>query len=129
MPDVVILVYNDHASEFSLDSIRRSRSAVPNHSPPRRGIRPAPGASVAGTPNWPGHIAITHSGRFDITILNRLNVDHGLTARFTDVSANRNLAGQVHPVLVNAVPVPRTTGNRCGHSAKHRPRGAHYDGT
>ena len=39
VPDVIILVYNDHASAFTPELVPTSRSAVPIRPPGRRGIR------------------------------------------------------------------------------------------
>ena len=54
-PDVVLLVYNDHASAFSLEMIPPSRSAAPSASPPptRAGAR-ARYPRWSATRTWPG---------------------------------------------------------------------------
>ena len=53
VPDVVILVYNDHASAFTPEVVPPSRSAAPTSSSrPTRGTAPGRCRSSAATPTW-----------------------------------------------------------------------------
>ncbi len=80
-PDVVILVYNDHASAFSLEIIPTFALGCAEEFPPADegwGARPVP--VVKGHPDLAWHIAQSVIlDEFDITIVNKMAVDHGLT--------------------------------------------------
>ena len=94
-PDVIILVYNDHATAFSLQMIptlcdwyrRQFR-------PADEGWGPRPVPMVQGHPELASHIAQSVILQdFDLTIVNEMDVDHGLTVpSFTDVWTTRSLA-------------------------------------
>ena len=81
-PDVAIVVYNDHASAFSVeidpDLCARLRGGI---SARRRGLGPAAGAGGArAIRSSPSHIAQSVIlDEFDLTIVNKMEVDHGLT--------------------------------------------------
>jgi protocatechuate 4,5-dioxygenase beta chain len=80
-PDVVFLVYNDHATAFSLDFIPTfAIGCAAEFKPADEGWGPRPVPVVKGHPDLAAHIA--HSviqDDFDLTIVNRMDVDHGLT--------------------------------------------------
>jgi protocatechuate 4,5-dioxygenase, beta chain len=80
-PDVVILVYNDHATAFSMDIIPTFALGCAERFEPADegwGRRPVPG--VQGAPELAWHIAESAIlDEFDITIVNRMEVDHGFT--------------------------------------------------
>lgn len=80
-PDVVFLVYNDHATAFSLDCIPTFAIGCAESFQPADegwGARPVP--VVQGAPELAAHItqSVIESD-FDLTIMNRMEVDHGLT--------------------------------------------------
>ena len=115
-PDVVILVYNDHASAFSLEIIPTfAIGCAESFAPADEGWGPRPVPVVEGHPELAWHIAqSTILDEFDMTIVNRMDVDHGLTVPMS------LMFGQPHawpckviPLAVNVVQYPPPTGNRC----------------
>src|SRR3984957_10340038 len=80
-PDVVFLVYNDHASAFSLDMIPTfAIGCAERFVPADEGWGPRPVPTVVGHPELAAHIAQSVIQQdFDLTIVNRMDVDHGLT--------------------------------------------------
>jgi protocatechuate 4,5-dioxygenase, beta chain len=115
-PDVVILVYNDHASAFSLEMIPTFALGCAAEFPPAdEGWGPRPVPVVKGHPELAWHIAQSVIlDEFDLTIVNKMDVDHGLTVPLS------LLFGQVDewpcpviPLAVNVVQYPPPTGHRC----------------
>ena len=80
-PDVVVLVYNDHANAFSLDIIPTfAIGTAPEFAVADEGWGPRPVPKVIGHPKLAGHIAQSViQDDFDLTIVNKMDVDHGLT--------------------------------------------------
>ena len=80
-PDVVILVYNDHASAFSVEMIPTFALGCAAEFPPAdEGWGPRPVPVVKGHPDLASHIAQSVIlDEFDLTICNKMEVDHGLT--------------------------------------------------
>ena len=80
-PDVIILVYNDHATTFSLDIIPTfAIGTAAEFAVADEGWGPRPVPDVVGHPELASHIAYSVIQQdFDLTIVNRLAVDHGLT--------------------------------------------------
>ena len=57
-PDVIILVYNDHASAFSLELMPTfALGCADRFRRPMRGTGHARCRSCQATPTWPGHLA------------------------------------------------------------------------
>jgi protocatechuate 4,5-dioxygenase beta chain len=115
-PDTVILVYNDHASAFSLEIIPTfAIGCADSFAPADEGWGSRPVPVVQGHPELAWHIAqSTILDEFDMTIVNKMDVDHGLTVPMS------LLFGQpaawpcrVIPLAVNVVQYPPPTGNRC----------------
>jgi len=115
-PDVVILVYNDHASAFDMRVIPTfAIGCGERYGICDEGWGPRPVPDVIGHPDLAWHIAQSCIlDEFDITIVNEMQVDHGLTVPLS------LLFGQpeawpvtVVPVAVNVVTYPPPTGNRC----------------
>jgi hypothetical protein len=115
-PDVIFLVYNDHATAFSLDFIPTfAIGCAAEYQPADEGWGPRPVPVVKGHPELAAHIA--HSviqDDFDLTIVNRMDVDHGLTVPLS------LMCGQVPewpcpviPFAVNVVQYPVPSGRRC----------------
>ena len=80
-PDVVILVYNDHASAFSLELIPTfALGCAAEFKPADEGWGPRPVPTVQGHPELAWHLAQSLIlDEFDMTIVNQMDVDHGLT--------------------------------------------------
>ena len=115
-PDVIILVFNDHATAFSLEMIPTFAIGTAAHfdvADEGWGPRPVPG--VIGHPELAAHIAQSVIQQdFDLTIVNRMDVDHGLTVPLS------LMCGQpaawpcpVIPFAVNVVHYPVPSGRRC----------------
>jgi protocatechuate 4,5-dioxygenase, beta chain len=115
-PDVVFLVYNDHASAFSLDVIPTFAIGCAEQFAPADegwGARPVP--IVQGHPELAWHIAQSAiQSDFDLTIVNRMDVDHGLTVPLSLMCGQPSAwPFRVIPFLVNVVQFPPPSGNRC----------------
>lgn len=115
-PDVVFLVYNDHASAFSLEIIPTfALGCAAEFQPADEGWGPRPVPVVKGYPELAWHIAQSLIlDEFDITIVNQMDVDHGLTVPM-NLMFGRPEAWPVRviPLAVNVVQYPPPTGNRC----------------
>jgi protocatechuate 4,5-dioxygenase beta chain len=115
-PDVVFLVYNDHASAFSLDVIPTFAIACGETFPPAdEGWGPRPVAPVRGHPELAAHIAQSVIQQdFDLTIVNRMEVDHGLTVPLSLLFGRpEQWPCAVIPFAVNVVQYPPPSGLRC----------------
>lgn len=115
-PDVAIVVYNDHASAFSLELIPTFAIGVADTFPPAdEGFGPRQVPPVQGHPELAWHLTERLIlDEFDITIANEMPVDHGLTVPLSI------LCGQpeawpcpVVPLCVNVIQYPPPTGRRC----------------
>lgn len=115
-PDVVVLVYNDHASAFSLELIPTfAIGCAERYEPADEGWGPRKVPPVIGHPELSAHIAQSVIlDEFDLTIVNRMDVDHGLTVPLS-LMYNQPQAWpcRVIPLAVNVVQYPPPTGNRC----------------
>ena len=115
-PDVVILVYNDHASAFSLELIPTfAIGCAESFAPADEGWGPRPVPVVQGHPELAWHVAqSTILDEFDLTIVNRMDVDHGLTVPLSLLFGQPEAwPCKVVPLAVNVVQYPPPTGNRC----------------
>jgi protocatechuate 4,5-dioxygenase beta chain len=115
-PDVVVLVYNDHASAFSLEMIPTfAIGCAETFAPADEGFGPRPVPVVEGHPDLAWHIAESLIlDEFDITIMNKLDVDHGLTVPLSLMFGQPEAwPVKVIPLAVNVVQYPPPTGNRC----------------
>ena len=115
-PDVIFLVYNDHATAFSLEMIPTfAIGTAGEFQPADEGWGPRPVPTVIGHPELASHIAQSViQDDFDLTIVNRMDVDHGLTVPLS------LMCGQppawpcpVIPFAVNVVQYPVPSGRRC----------------
>jgi len=115
-PDVVILVYNDHASAFSLELIPTfAIGCAESFAPADEGWGPRPVPVVEGHPDLAWHIAQSAIlDEFDLTIVNKMDVDHGLTVPLSLMFGQPQAwPCKVIPFAVNVVQYPPPTGNRC----------------
>jgi protocatechuate 4,5-dioxygenase beta chain len=115
-PDVVILVYNDHASAFSLELIPTfAIGCAEEFAPADEGWGPRPVPVVKGHPKLAWHMAESLIlDEFDMTIVNRMDVDHGLTVPLSLLFGQpTEWPCKVIPLAVNVVQYPPPTGNRC----------------
>ena len=115
-PDVIILVYNDHASAFSLEIIPTfALGCAEEFQPADEGWGPRPVPVVKGHPILASHIAQSVIlDEFDLTIVNKMDVDHGLTVPLTLMFGQpAQWPCRIIPLPVNVVQYPPPTGNRC----------------
>jgi protocatechuate 4,5-dioxygenase beta chain len=115
-PDVVILVYNDHASAFSLDMVPTFAIGCADSFAPADegwGARRVP--VVQGHPKLAWHIATSVVlEEFDLTLMNQMDVDHGLTVPLSLVLGQPEAwPVKVIPLAVNVIQYPTPTANRC----------------
>ncbi len=115
-PDVAIVVYNDHASAFSLEIIPTFALGCAEAFPPAdEGWGPRPVPVVKGHPDLAWHIAqSTILDEFDMTIVNKMEVDHGLTVPLSLMCGQpKEWPFKVIPLCVNVIQYPPPTGHRC----------------
>ena len=115
-PDVIFLVFNDHATAFSLEIIPTFAIGVAaEYAPADEGYGARPVPKVIGHPELASHIAQSViQDDFDLTIVNRMDVDHGLTVPLS-LLCGQPVAWpcQVIPFAVNVVQYPVPSGMRC----------------
>lgn len=115
-PDVVILVYNDHASAFDMKLIPTfAIGCAEEFKPADEGWGPRKVPTVKGHPDLAWHIAQSLIlDEFDMTIINEMDVDHGLTVPLSLIFGQPDAwPCRVIPLAVNVVTYPPPTGNRC----------------
>jgi len=115
-PDVIFLVYNDHASAFSLDMIPTfAIGCADRFQPADEGWGPRKVPPVIGHPELAAHIAQSVIlDEFDLTVVNRMDVDHGLTVPLSLMFGQPEAwPCKVIPFAVNVVQYPPPTGHRC----------------
>jgi protocatechuate 4,5-dioxygenase, beta chain len=115
-PDVVILVYNDHASAFDMKIIPTfAIGCGERYKPADEGWGPREVPDVIGHPDLAWHIAqCLILDEFDMTIINEMEVDHGLTVPLSMMFGKPEAwPCRVIPLAVNVVTYPPPTGNRC----------------
>ena len=119
-PDVIFLVYNDHATAFSLEMIPTfAIGCAESYTPADEGWGPRPVPVVQGHPELASHIAQSVIQQdFDLTIVNKMDVDHGLTVPLSLMCGSQDpVKGAwpcpVIPFAVNVVQYPVPSGQRC----------------
>ncbi|HZF79390.1 MAG TPA: class III extradiol dioxygenase subunit beta [Rubrivivax sp.] len=115
-PDVIFLVFNDHATSFSLEMIPTfAIGCADAFAIADEGWGPRPVPKVIGHPSLAAHIA--HSvilDDFDLTIANKMDVDHGLTVPLSLMTGQPQAwPCPVIPFHVNVVQYPVPSGQRC----------------
>jgi protocatechuate 4,5-dioxygenase, beta chain len=115
-PDVIFLVYNDHATAFSLEMIPTfAIGTAAEFQPADEGWGPRPVPKVMGHPELAAHIAQSVIQQdFDLTIVNKMDVDHGLTVPLSLMCGQPDAwPCPVIPFAVNVVQYPVPSGQRC----------------
>ncbi len=115
-PDVIFLVYNDHATAFSLEMIPTfAIGCAAEFAPADEGWGARPVPVVQGHPELAWHIAqSTILDEFDMTIVNKMDVDHGLTVPLSLMYGQpKAWPCPVIPFAVNVVQYPPPTAHRC----------------
>jgi protocatechuate 4,5-dioxygenase beta chain len=119
-PDVIFLVFNDHATAFSLEMIPTFAIGTAAHyAVADEGWGPRPVPAVIGHPELASHISQSVIQQdFDLTIVNKMDVDHGLTVPLS-LMCGQPPASDFHwpcpviPFAVNVVQYPVPSGRRC----------------
>jgi len=119
-PDVVFLVFNDHATAFSLEMIPTfAIGTAAEYQPADEGWGPRPVPKVVGHPELASHIAQSVIQQdFDLTLVNKMDVDHGLTVPLSLMCGEKDPKEgawpcPVIPFAVNVVQYPVPSGQRC----------------
>ena len=119
-PDIIFLVFNDHATAFSLEMIPTfAIGTAAEYAVADEGWGPRPVPKVMGHPELASHIAQSVIQQdFDLTIVNQMDVDHGLTVPLSLICGQPSVDNfawpcPVIPFAVNVVQYPVPSGNRC----------------
>ena len=115
-PDLIIEVYNDHGTAFSLQYIPTfSLGVAPEFQPADEGWGPRKVPVVRGDPEFAWFLAESLIlDEFDMTIINEMEVDHGLTVPLSLMFGQKEeWPCPVIPICVNVVTYPPPTGKRC----------------
>jgi protocatechuate 4,5-dioxygenase beta chain len=115
-PDVAIIVYNDHASYFGMEIMPTFAIGIADSfAICDEGYGPRPIPEVQGAPELATHIAASLiTDDFDMTVLNVLDVDHGLTVPMSLMFGEPDKwPTKVIPLAVNVVMNPQPSGERC----------------
>ena len=115
-PDVIFLVYNDHATAFSLEMVPTfAIGCAADFAVADEGWGPRPVPTVIGHPALASHIAQSViQDDFDLTIVNKMDVDHGLTVPLSLMCGQPQAwPCPVIPFAVNVLLYPIPSGNRC----------------
>ncbi len=115
-PDAIVLVYNDHATAFSLEMIPTfAIGTAASFDVADEGWGPRPVPRVIGHPALAAHIAQSVIQQdFDLTIVNQMDVDHGLTVPLSLMCGQPDAwPCPVIPIAVNVVHYPVPSGRRC----------------
>jgi protocatechuate 4,5-dioxygenase beta chain len=115
-PDVAIIIYNDHASYFGMDIMPTFAMGIADRFKIcDEGYGPRPVPVVEGAPELATHLAASLIlDDFDMTVLNVLDVDHGLTVPMSLMFGTPDKwPAKVIPLPVNVVMYPQPSGERC----------------
>ena len=116
VPDVVVLVFNDHANSVMLDVVPTfAIGCAERYSPADEGWGARPVPVVEGHPELSAHIAQSLIlDEFDMTLMNQLEVDHGLTVPLSLMFGSvDSWPVRVVPLMVNVTQFPPPSGDRC----------------
>ena len=115
-PDVIFIVYNDHCTAFDATVIPTfALGCATEYQPADEGWGPRPVPIVKGHQELSAHIAQSLVlDMFDITVINQMEVDHGLTVPLTMMFGRPDAwPCSVVPLAVNVVQYPAPLGQRC----------------
>lgn len=115
-PDVIFLVFNDHATQFDMNFIPTfAIGTAPSFAPADEGWGRRPVPAIEGHPELASHIAqYLIQSDFDLTLVNQWDVDHGLTVPLSLMfGAPPRWPCKVIPFAVNVVQYPPPSGQRC----------------
>jgi protocatechuate 4,5-dioxygenase, beta chain len=116
MPDVIFLIYNDHATAFNLDLMPTFAIGCGSEfKVADEGWGPRPVPNLVGHPELAAHIAQSViQDDFDLTIVNKMDVDHGCTVPLSLMFGRTDAwPSRIIPFPVNVVLYPTPSGQRC----------------
>lgn len=115
-PDVMIVIYNDHANGFTFKYTPTfAIGCADAFNPADEGNGPRPVPVVQGHSKLAWHMteSLVHD-QFDMTIMNEMDVDHGLTVPLSLVCGQPTAwPFKVIPICVNVIQYPQPTAARC----------------
>ena len=115
-PDVVILVFNDHATSMMLDVVPTfAIGCAERYRPADEGWGARPVPDVEGHAELAAHIAQSLIvDEFDMTVVSNIDVDHGLTVPLSLLfGQSERWPVRVVPIVVNVTQFPPPSGDRC----------------
>lgn len=116
-PDVAVIIYNDHANALDMSIIPTFAMGTSDHyQVADEGYGPRRVPNVVGAPDLSEHLLVNLMDEgFDLTVLQDLDVDHGLTVPLSVYTPNPGDAWpcSVVPILVNVLHYPQPTAQRC----------------
>jgi protocatechuate 4,5-dioxygenase beta chain len=115
-PDVIFLVYNDHASNFDMRVIPTfAIGCGEQYGIADEGWGPRPVPDIIGHPDLAWHVSQSVIQQdFDLTIVNEMKVDHGLSVPMSLMFGQPEAwPVRVIPFAVNVVLYPPPSGRRC----------------
>ena len=116
-PDVAVVIYNDHGNGIDLDvSPTFAVGTAADYPVADEGWGPRNVPPIVGDPALSAHLVRSLvDDEFDITMLHRLEVDHGLTVPLSVYcpEPGPQWPCRVVPVLVNVIQHPQPTAARC----------------
>lgn len=115
-PDVVFLVYNDHASAFGMEMIPTfAIGCGEEFAATDEGWGPRPVPNVIGHPGLAWHVRQeVIQDNFDLTTVSEMTVDHGLTVPLSLMFGQPDAwPCKVIPFAVNVLVYPPPSGRRC----------------
>ena len=116
-PDVIILIYNDHANAIPLEMVPTfAIGTAARFHVADEGWGPRPVPDVVGHPALATHLVESLiDDEFDITVAQQLEVDHGLTVPLSVYCPEPGDAwpAPVIPIVVNVIQYPQPTAARC----------------
>lgn len=114
--DTMIVIYNDHGSAFSLEMLPTfAIGAAQSYAPADEGYGARDVPVPRGNVDLSWHLidSVIPAG-FDLTVCQKLDVDHGLTVPLTVLFASpADWPVDVVPLVVNVVQQPTPTAQRC----------------
>lgn len=115
-PDVIILVYNDHANAFSQEIIPTfALGTAAEFKPADEGWGPRPVPVVKNDAEFAAYLAQSLVlDEFDITMVNQMTVDHGFSVPMSLMFGQpEEWPVKVVPLAVNVIQYPPPTARRC----------------
>lgn len=116
-PDVAVVIYNDHANALGLEMVPTFAIGTADHyDVADEGYGPRQVPNVVGAPELSEHLLVNLvEESFDMTVLQELDVDHGLTVPLSVYEPDPGDAWpcSVVPLLVNVLQYPQPTARRC----------------